>query len=197
MTASSPSVGQHPPDDEVHNHPAHLAQKLRDAHHLIGRVCLLNNGVLAECLQCRAGCRPYEVWTTNAGVPEFPKLMSAMFSRISLRTVVSQPGRAGGRFWQTIQTDDERAADAKARVLRLLISVLNWPGTVDDESSAYQGAYQCFPSIRLLVGKNDHESPILSFRASWQSAKRAGHTVFISSSLRSIFVAAESTRSHL
>ena len=33
-----------------------------------------------------------------------------MLSRISLRTVVSQPGRAGRRFLQTIQTEDDNEA---------------------------------------------------------------------------------------
>ena len=46
-----------------------------------------------------------------------------MLCRISSRTRLSQPGRAvSGRFLQTSQTEEDRAADERARV-RFAISV--------------------------------------------------------------------------
>ena len=42
--------------------------------------------------------------------------LSVMFARISSRTPLSQPGRTAARFLQTIHTDDDRAADAIARL---------------------------------------------------------------------------------
>ena len=55
-----------------------------------------------------------------------------MFSRISLRTAASQPGRAGPRFLQTSQTDEASAAEVIARVL-VPISVWMGQEPFDDE----------------------------------------------------------------
>ena len=56
-----------------------------------------------------------------------------MLSRISLRTVVSQPGREVGRFLQTIQTEDDKAAEAIARFAIAHLR-LDGPGAVHDET---------------------------------------------------------------
>ena len=100
-----------------------------------------------------------------------------MLSRISLRTVVSQPGRDAGRFLQTIQTEDDKAAEAIARGPGPHFR-LDGPRAVHDETGSNQGGYQGLPSIGMLVGEHYHEPPVWLQR-SVTRAERTGHAIFI------------------
>ena len=67
-------LSQHAADNEIDDHPPHLAQELRDGHELVRVVRLLDHRVLAEGFQGRAGRGPYEVRPANARVPEVAEL---------------------------------------------------------------------------------------------------------------------------
>ena len=81
-----------------------------------------------------------------------------MLSRISPRTMLSQPGRAAGRFLQTIQTEDARAADPRS--VRFCHFRLDGPGAINDETGPNQGGDQRLPCLGLLVSKDNHEPSV-------------------------------------
>ena len=72
---------------------------------------------------------------------------------------MSQPGRAGGRFLQTIQTEDDKSGGGNRSVAVAHLR-LDGPGTVHDETGPNQGGYQGLPSIGMLVGEHYHEPPV-------------------------------------
>ena len=91
---------------------------------------------------------------------------------------------------QTIQTEDDKAAEAIARLRFPMSLCLDGPGAVHDETGPNQGGYQGLPSIGMLVGEDDHEPSVWSQR-SVTRAERAGHAVFIVL-LGALFVTAKS-----
>ena len=112
-----------------------------------------------------------------------------IFSRISLSTVLSQPGRAAERFLQTIQTDEDRAADPSERV-RLLISV--WIG--QDPSTTKPARIRAATNVSQASGcllANTTTSRPSGPQCSVTRAERAGHAVFIVL-LRTLFVPTKS-----
>ena len=100
-----------------------------------------------------------------------------MFSRISLRTLLSQPGRATGRFLQD-EPDGGRQGGGGHRTSPGAHLRLNGPRAVNDEAGPDQGGDQRLPGIGLLVGEHDHEPPVRPQR-SVTRAEQTGHAVFI------------------
>ena len=90
---------------------------------------------------------------------------------------------------QTIQTEDDNAAEAIAR-LRFPISVWMGQEPSTDETGPNQGGDQRLPGVGMFVGEHDHEPPVRPQRSVTRS-ERAGHTVLIVL-LGLLFIAAKS-----
>ena len=94
-------VRQDAANDEIDDHAPHLAQKFRDGHELVRIVRLLDHGVLAEGFECRPGRGPYEVRSSDAGVPEVAELLRDIFAHFIEHNVVPAGGGNG-----TLLADD-------------------------------------------------------------------------------------------
>src|SRR5215469_7487891 len=149
-----PSMGEYTTNDEVDHNAAHMAQEVRDRHQRARLRRLLDRRIAAVRLQSRARSSPDEIRAANAGIPEVAQL--GRDARLHLLNYLGVPSRLGHRVTLLANQPDRRSQRCPTMIPNAALHFsCDGPTTINDKSSPNNGGDKCFPSIGMLMSKNN------------------------------------------